>query len=379
MSELIRPLSRKPGLVDTSELHVTAFDEASSTGAEALAGSGAGLDHFAGERILAAAFLRDTPKGHEHRLACAITDRRTAIAGWSSISGPATLDRYRFTLPHGELRHVEVKSSMLANYVRLHGATAKQELPFAEAVPMLGAFYQTLAQRIPPQHRVEPPTPFISPTDEDPTGAVAASRSLWTDDPDARRMLEVVARGAREGALTADVGRDLVGRVVLAHRSRAGGPGMHEGRWMSPMSSQDFGHTLIRIFGQPVAHTQPQPGVDQLDFRIDPRRDPVGNAVTALGVASYVGLGIGFSPGKAIANALMKRKQVTELRVLFADGPVHTAFRLLAPMSNLEQHDARMAHALHQALIATSYQVLDRRCRSGWRASYHELLAVPAA
>lgn len=377
VAQSLRPISKQPGILDTSETYLELFEAAARVGAEAVSGSGAGLDHFAGERVLASVFFRDTPKGYEHRLACAITDRRTCLSGWSSMSGPGDLNKHRFALAHAELQRAEVKRSLLSNLVALFGPAGKHELPFVDALDVLGPFYQALAQQLPPHARVEPPTPFVEASEGDPSGAASAARSLWFDDPAAREMLSVLEQGAH--AMGIELAGDLVRRVVLAHRSRAGGPGMVEGRWLSPMSAQDFGHTLVRIYGPPMAHAQPQPGVDQLDFRIDPRRDPLGAAVTALGLASYVALGVGFSPGKVIAGALLRRQPVTQLRVMFAEGPGLTAYRLLAPARNLEECDSMMAHALHQTLIAASYRVLYQRCHAGWGPSYDELMPQAAA
>ncbi|MCB9594054.1 MAG: hypothetical protein H6719_15075 [Sandaracinaceae bacterium] len=368
----LTPIHEPGGIIDTSETYLSLFDGAAAVGAEAIAGSGVGSDHFAGERILASVLYRDTPKGHEHRLSLAITDRRTALSGWSSISGPMTFNEKRGSVLHAELTGVEVKSSLLSNKITLRHARGALELTFGEANAPLGAFFQAIGS-IPPQHRGEPPTPFVTPSEPDPTGASAAAAGLFVEDHEARSMLGQVAASAAQGNLDAAAGQDFVGRVLLAHRTRAGGPGMRDERWISPMSSQDLGHTLVRVFGQPTAHQQPQPGVEMLDFRIDPRRDYLGAAMTALGVASKITFGIGVSPGKAIANVLMKRREVTELRVLFADLPGCCAYRLFGHGVPVEQVDARVAQRIHEVLIASAYPVLARRAAYGWGVAYDAL------
>src|SRR5688572_30082223 len=100
-------------MMDTLELVLSVFADAREAGVEAITGSGVGIDLHAGERILASALFVDRPRGYEHRLALAITDRRSSLSGWSDISGPGTLSHRRFSLPHAELARVEVKSGML--------------------------------------------------------------------------------------------------------------------------------------------------------------------------------------------------------------------------------------------------------------------------
>lgn len=370
------PFSKPAGKVDPSETHLAVFEAAADVGAEAVAGSATGLDHFAGERILASVFMREQPRGHDHRLACAITDRRTCLSGWSSMTGALSLNQHRFSLLHADLQRVEAKNTMLTKRLALVGPNGPHEMLYPDAIDVLARFYQTLATRVPPEQRVEPPTPFVVPGEDDPSGALGAARALWVDDPAAREMLESIDRGARNGSMEPATAQDLAGRVVLAHRTRAGGPGMYEGRWISPMSAQDFGHSLVEIYGPPMAHAQPQPGVDQLDFQIDPRRDPLGAAATALGVASYIGLGVGFRPGRALADAMTKRKPVTQLRVMFADRPGHTGYRVFTPSGDLAYADSMMAHAFHRTLGAVSYRALEARCRAGWHPSYQELFGA---
>lgn len=377
VGQMLSPIDRPPGFIDTSELYLTLFDAAAVVGAEAIAGSGVGLDHFAGERVLASVLLRDTPKGNEHRLAMTITDRRTALSGWSSIQGPMTFNAKRGSVLHAQLSGVDVKEGILKHHVALLSPEGRLELAFGEAVSPLGALYRALGA-IAPEQRVEPPTPFVTPSDADPTGAAAAAGALWAEDAEARWVLQQIASAAARAQMDPATGQDFVGRVVLAHRTRMGGPGMREGRWVSPMSSQDLGNTLVRIFGHPAQHQRPQPGVELLDFQIDPRHDYLGAAMTALGVASNLAIGFGISPGKAIAKALMKKREVTSLRVMFADLPGCSGYKLFGNGSPLHHADSRMAQRVHQALAMSAYSVLARRASLGWGASY-EALWAPAA
>lgn len=373
VGQMLRPLSRTPGILDTSEAYLDLFDGAARHGAEALAASGVGLDHVAGERVLASMFVGDTPKGFEHRLAGAITDRRIVVGGYSSTKGAFNKDRWSVEL-HA-IQRVEHKKSLLKNAVILHTAQGNQELTFAEATEQLGPLLQAIATQVPPEQRREPPTPFVDPTDEDPSGAEGAASRLWFEDPPARQMLERVYHATASGQMDATVAADLVRRVVFAHRSRASGPGMIEGTWVSPMSAKDLGHTLIRIYGQPIEHSQPQPDVDVLDFRIDPKRDYLGAAMKGAGMAVGLAINPTRAIGRAIGHAMIKKSPVTALRVVFTDRPGHARYRLQARGAALEHANAKMAHGIHQALIYASYAVLDRRTQHGWQTDYAQLMA----
>lgn len=84
---------------------------------------------------------------------------------------------------------------------------------------------------------------------------------------------------------------------------------------------------------------------------------------------------MGFKPGAILANALMRKRQVTELRVLFADKPGFGAFRVFAHGAPLERMNAVMARDLHHALNAIAYRVLTRRAEMGWGVAYDALWA----
>lgn len=367
----LRPLENKSSFLDT-EFYFNLFDAAGPLGAEAVAGCGEGLDLHAGERVLAAMLARETPKGYEHRLACAITDRRTVLSGYSSMKGGHNAKR--FSLRHDQVMQVESKEGVLSNFVALISPHGKFELTFPDATSMLDGFYRTMAMQVPYAGRCEPPTPFLTPSEADPAGAQSAAQALWVQDTQAAGLLALIDQRTKSGEWSTDVGRDLAGRVVLAHRSRCGGPGMHEGGWISPMSAQDFGHTLTSIFGPPTAHQVPQPGTDWLDFYVDPNRDPFGPVLDALGVASYFALGVGFAPGKVIAHALMKKQPVTQLRFMFNEGQGFSRFQIQTPPGvPLERVDAFMAHRAHQALIHSACRVLERRCELGWQVPYEQL------
>jgi hypothetical protein len=373
IASLLGPKKESSGFLDT-EFQLQLFDAATPIGAEALAGAGVGLDLHNGERVLAAVLSRETPKGHEHRLAAAITDRRTVLSGWSSTKGGH--NNTRGNVLHSDIQRIDTKDSMLSSHVTLIGSQGKVELTFPPVTAMLATFYRSMVDQIPPHARIEPNTPLLWPSHQDRVGLSAAGVALWVNDSDAQRMLGTIASSFASGQVNQQVAADFAARVVLAHRARASGPGMVNGQWVSPMCAQDLGMTLARVFGTPTAHTQPQPGWESLDFAVDPSRDPIGTAVSALGVASWAALGVGFAPGKMLAGALLKKQPITQVRVVFGDTGSFCSYLLYYPGGNLEVGDAMMAHQLHQLLIHMSYDVLHRRVQYGWNMPYHELVST---
>ena len=233
VASCLRPMADQSSLLD-SEFELALFDAAGRIGAEAVAGSGSGLDHFRGERVLAAMRLRETPRGHEHRLSCAITDRKTVLSGWSSTKGG--FNPSRFAVAHAELVRIESKDSMLSSHVTLFTAQGKHPLTFVKATGMLAQFYRAMLAQIPPDARVEPPTAWTRTTREDPSGARSAAAELYVDDPSIRSILETLDEAVRSGRAPASDAHEMVRRVVLAHRSAVGGPGAGPRGWISPMS-----------------------------------------------------------------------------------------------------------------------------------------------
>lgn len=88
-------------------------------------------------------------------------------------------------------------------------------------------------------------------------------------------------------------------------------------------------------------------------------------------------LGVGFSPtkvlGGAIAEALMRKDPVRQLRFVFGDRQGFCGYRIETPGRLLEDHDAAMAHRIHQALIRFASATIERRCALGWQPTTAEL------
>ena len=345
------------------EFRVGVQDGAMDIGAEAIAGSGVGLDHYAGERVIAAILRRTENKGNEGRLAMAITDRRTALSGWASIKG--AFNTHGGSVMHSQIERIEAKEGLVQAYFKLFGPGAMLEVLYMDYSKKLERLYQAI-QMVPHAHRVEPPTPFVTPSDHDPTGAQTAAAALWMQDDAALRMLHTIDGMVRQQQISPQMGIDFVSRIMLAHRSRCGGPGMKDGIWLSPMTTDDFGYTLQHIYGAPVSQRQIAPGRWAFDFYLRPGSDPMGKAATALGVASFYALGVGYSLGGVIAGELMKKTPLTNITFEFADLPSACGYRIHTPVGPIEKNEALMASQIHQTLLGISYQVLERRAQIGW-------------
>lgn len=354
------------------EVSVATFQQAQPFSGEVVASCGVGLDHFAGEQVLAAALLRETPRGYEHRLLWAVTQQRTLIGGWSSTKGGYN-DR-RISLPHPELVRVESKKGLFDRCVKLYSPRGEEDLGFESGSRILAPFYEALIQ-LPAQQRTAPPLPFPQASAEDPAGAQAASQGFGCEDPPALALLVRLDEAVRAGQIESSVGYDLSCRILLAHRSMLGGPGIAHGpgTWLSPLSPDDLGHVLVGILGAPMHHNVDGEGWTWLSFPFDAKHTGLNKAVAAVGIASFLGLGVGLSPGKMIAHKMLEREPLTMIHVGFRASSSSTAYMIRGPQGSLEYTDAMVAHQLHQALIHATPSVLERRCALGWVPSYPEL------
>jgi hypothetical protein len=370
VANTFRPVQRPAGMMQ-GELEVALFADAARPGPRAIAYGGAGLDLMGGECLLLAVGTHTVQKGFEHRLAAAITNRRTVVGGWSNVKGQ--LNDVRCSIMHDEVLRSEMKSGLLTvkfDVVTHHGAIALPSL-YGECKEF-DAFFKGLTQ-IPAGHRAEPAMPPPGPSEGDPTGARAAMASLWFSDAHAHELLELAAATVDDGTLDPATGADIVARVVLAHRTACSGPAGYGTSFLSPLSADDFGNVLVHALGQPAGYSAPQPGLHSLDFAVDPSGGSIGGALKALGVASYLGLGVGFSPGGMIAGEMMKKRPVTAIRFQYADVPGGCAYEMYANGARLEHAEAEMAHGIHELLLYSAWPILERRCQVGWQLPYAQL------
>ncbi len=368
----LRPIQNDSSLMD-SEFQLVLSAQACPIAAEAVAHSGVGLDHFNGEYILAAMLQRETPRGYEHRLCGAITDRRLIVGGWSSIIGG--YNDTRFSVGHADVAQAEWKATAFQNHLKLTTHQGQlHTVTFPAATKHLGPMYQQMAS-VPPQLRVTPGAPMPQPSAEDPAGCLAVGGALWREDPRASAMLATVDQQVRAGQLDPAAGYDLAGRVLLLHRSALSGPGGNGHQWLSPLSSGDLVHLMASFLGAPMQLQPLYQGFHSYQFRVDPQRDALGPVLTGLGIAAYVGLGVGFSPGKVIAHQMMQKKPLTEFRLSVGDATGCSMYTLDGPKGRLENGEGMYAHGLHQALIHSAYTVLERRVHYGWQVDYASLFA----
>lgn len=366
----LRPIQSDSSLMD-SEFQLVLGAQACPIAAEAVAHSGVGLDHFHGEYILAAMLQRETPRGYEHRLCGAITDRRLIVGGWSSIIGG--YNDTRFSVAHADVSQAEWKASAFQNHLKLTTHQGQlHTVTFPAATKHLGPLYQQLTS-LPPQARVAPGAPMPQPSTGDPAGCLAIGGALWREDPGVSAMLAHLDQQVRAGQLDPSAGYDLAGRLLLLHRSAMSGPGGNGQQWLTPLSSSDLVHLLASIFGAPMQLQPLYQGYHSYQFRVDPQRDALGPVLSGLGVVAFVGLGIGFSPGKLIAHHMMQKKPMTEFRVSVADATGCSMFLLDGPKGRLENGEGMFNHQLHQALIHSSYGVLHGRVHRGWGVDYSAL------
>jgi hypothetical protein len=364
---------KKPAGFATEELEIALFGLAAIPAARVAAYSGSGLDVANGECLLAGICTYSSDRGYEHRMVGAVTNRRTLFGGFSTAKG--ALNDARGSVDHEAVMGVDGKGSLVFTKCDVLTPTGPQNFaPLKGRCPDIEKFFAGLA-RIPFGQRADPPMPLPTPSPEDPTGAHAALASLWFPDERTHALLASVIAAVNEGALDLASAIDLVRRLQIAHRSTFSGPASYGQSFLSPLSADDLAHVLIGAFGQAMAYGNPQPGVHCLDIRIDPKRDAISPALKALGIASFIGLGIGFSPGGMIAAEMVKKPPVHAIRFVYYDVQGGCAYEMYANGKRLEQGEGEMAHAIHQLLLHSAWPVLERRCRVGWQTPYPQLFA----
>jgi hypothetical protein len=186
-------------------------------------------------------------------------------------------------------------------------------------------------------------------------------------------MLAALDERARSGAMDPATALDLVRRVTMAHRVLVSGPAGQGSSMASPLSADDLAYTLANFLGNPVNRQELQPGMSAYDFAFDGRGERMSTALSAIGVASYVGLGIGFSPGRMIAAQLMKKPDVRAIRLVVSGLSGGCAYELWANNQPLGRAEGQLALALHQGIAHSAYPVLQRRVHHGWDVGYPQL------
>ncbi len=364
------PRHRPAGMVDTG-LTVALGPHAAEIGARATAYAGIGLDLTSGECLLAGVASFESHRGYDQRTATIVTNRRTIFSGWMTAKGE--LNDVAVGVHHDEVHRVEAKRGALAVKLEVHGPRGVSDLSRL-SVEYKGAtdFFHALSQ-IPLGQRAEPPIPLPVAGADDPAGAQAANAGLWYPDARAGVMLHSLDQAAREGRMDGATALDLVHRVQLAHRTMVSGCAGYGHALMSAMSADDLAFCLANFLGPPIGRQMLQGNVAAYDFRYSDNDPQMSRALAAVGVAAYVGLGVGFSPGRMIAAQLMKKDDVRAIRLCVADVPGGCSYELYANNKRLERGEGQLALGIHQGLAHSAYDVLERRCRLGWNVPFAQL------
>jgi hypothetical protein len=188
-----------------------------------------------------------------------------------------------------------------------------------------------------------------------------ARAGLYFSDPRAEQLLDAIATRTAASELSAEAGAELTFRVLVAHRTAGDGPARQEEAWVSAMPADDLAAIVTRALGPPLSGV-PEPGTRSLEFAFDERRNTVSTAATALGIASYVGFGVGLRPGRVIANALLSKRRVDRLRFTIADRPGYSLYMIHAEDVPLEKRDSLLARRLHLLLARAAFSMLAVHC-----------------
>lgn len=354
-----------------TEVRISHGAEAVEGATRAISYSGFGLDVATGECVLASLSTFESHRGYEQRLAAAVTNRRTILGGWMTAAGG--LNDLAVSVLHEEVQRVDSKTGFIKVTLDIHGPYGKKDLAQLRLNWKASAdFFRALAQ-LPPEVRAERPLPLPEPSEADPTGAHAANAALWVADPRAGAMLAALDEHARAGTFDGPTALDLMRRVVIAHRVLVSGPAGYGTSFASPLSADDLAHTVSSFLGPPMSHQPVQAGVSAYDFAFDGRGERMSAALGALGIASYIGLGIGFSPGRMIAAELMKKPDVRAIRLVVSNIAGGSTYELWANNQPLGRAEGQLAMALNQGIAHSAYAVLERRVQRGWQVGYPEL------
>ena len=365
-------ITARPGSGTCAE--IAKFGRAAELGGEAAAYAGVGLDLYGGECPLLSFRDRSEARGYTHTAVVTITNRRTIAGGFATAKGG--LNELGFAFTHDDLHSFKLEKSFMHNRLAFNTPHGKRLIDFTHVAgdKKVVELYQQLAAS-PAGSRGEPPTAPLTPTDTDPTGALGAGAALWSGDASIANTLQTIATAARDGTYAVEHARDLAARMVLLDRSRLCGPASYGSAFLSPLCADDFGHALAHRLGAPAGYQQPQPGMHVLDFAVDRARGQLGPAMKALGIASFVGLGVGFSPGRMIAADMLAKPPLRSIRFVYGDVQGGCSYEIHGNGQPLHLNEGELAHGLHRLLIESAALMLPRRADVGWSTDAAALFA----
>lgn len=358
---------------------------------QAIAASGAGLDHTVGEQVIA---IGDDSYRDEFDMFFMLTDRR--LAGRVLFQNRrrffnldlADVWRLRFDFLNGVacVQYLSAPESLANLSATLGKAPAEIATLLADllniyhlpdalmAEPMKKPLINLLASlnQVPLEQLLPPPQALARVTAEDPTGA--EQLLAVTQQPQSVLALRLVVAAHQQGLLAAEAGADLAARASLLNRTALFGRGKKNGWWLSPLSLPDLGFTFYHLFGNP-AYYQQHGEVQVYDFDMKGGSGGKALASSAVGLASAALLGVGWVslPGKSIKN----------LRVKLLDTPPMSGFAIDGLYENhyVPLYAVRydLFQTIAQTLVEQESNLTLLRCAFGWQAPAHQLISVPPA
>jgi hypothetical protein len=320
--------------------------------------AGGWLDVDAGEELLV--FLDDTGQ-HTGECFVAFSDRRVI----------SHVDDERTELSYAHLTGARLETGLLGNTFKLRGPASEMSVSVIASAAVCRALTDFLVavMRIPPELRRA--TPSTGPSADDPSGALAAFRSMACPDLRAVTLLELIHRSVATGAMPVDAGVDLVVRTARLQRTLRGGYGSAQGYSRTPLSASDFEAVLSSILGTATRH-------EMLDARTRVLGFDMGRAGSGAGTiaSNVVGLTLLAVVGVGWTTTGSRGPQRVQVRVMDAAGGAGFTLHDDAGKPLAKDH-AELAGRLLEASAELSAQVLLRRALLGWNLASAPLLAEP--
>lgn len=329
---------------------------------------GVGLDHLAGERVVAV-----LDESVYARTAGAVMSFFNERLGCEYFGGLVVTDRHLIggdppeALPLDRIAGARLHKGLLRKLEVL--GTSRSKSFVLEADEVVARFVDALVQ-YPPHARIAPPSPLVEPTAEDPTGVRRAAAELAATDPRGARLLALPAAvSARVPGVTPELALDLASRAVLYARTLHAGRGMTNGHWISALPGADLLAVLVRMLGRPAHQALDAHGSLDVRFHFD---SSIAAALLdgAIGLTALAVTGAGWTawPERSVISW-----RLTPL------GPF-TAFHVGAVTGQrgnpLDQgEDLKLRQLMHDTLQVHEGRALLLRMVLGWSAPLEQLFA----
>jgi hypothetical protein len=321
----------------------------------AVAGAGAGPDHFEGEAPVA--LIDPYPHRETFGDGALLTDRRIIARGGDTLS----------SIPYVALEDASSSTGVVVDdvHVRAWGRLVVLSMPEAQSI---ASFLKAMA-RVHPGQRVPPPIPLPPPSAADPTGGETARGAIWSGDVRVLPLLGMSLEGHKRGWFSASIAADHVARAMLFDRTLVHGRGAHEGWWTSALGAADVIYAFTRMLGRPVSlHQEGQARV--VDYRLTSKGSAAGAAAsTAVGLLALGVFGVGWvsRPGEASID----------VRVRVSPGAASTGFSLSRGKDSLSRESPGLVASLFDTLARIEGRMLLLRVAFGWDMPSDKLDAIP--